>query len=570
MNKVLLFLILLPKGLWRMLGADVAQLRAVLGAKLMLDDRRPMAMGKGQGAKKKPFKFMTALSVLISVVIGFMYIIPLMMTDKFMGLWLYFTVFLLMLSFMLISDFSTVLFDKRDNSILLPRPVNERTLLLSRLLHMFIYLFRIVFPMSLAGWVVLGYAKGWAAALWFPVMILQLTVIALFLVNACYLMILRFAKPGRFKDIINYFQIAFSVLFFACVYLMPRAMNNTDFQEMKHTDYAWAVYTPTYWLSAAWSWIETDKLSAATKWISILAIVGPLLLVWLIVKYLSPSFAKRIGNIDDERTEGKAEEGATIAVTAVAKKDKLYLKLAALLNKNPLSKAGFIIAWLQTNRSRNFKMRVYPTFAYVPVYFVYLISQSKKPLSEVWEGLPQSSTHILLLYMTSFIVLQLLSMLVYSDQYKASWVYYSSPIARPGDVMVGAFKGVWLKYFIPMFAVVSGFVFWVWGIGSLLDIALAFINITLLALSVLRIAYRRLPFSAMERMNEKGNRFFKTMFVMILPMGLGFGHYWTTITPWLWWMKLVFILLSSILLWLLWDSYKHTSWDEVKKVDLSS
>jgi hypothetical protein len=74
----------------------------------------------------------------------------------------------------------------------------------------------------------------------------------------------------------------------------------------------------------------------------------------------------------------------------------------------------------------------------------------------------------------------------------------------------------------------------------------------------------------MEKMNEKGNRFFKTMFIMLFPAGLGFGHYFTPSIGFLWWMKLLFMILSCILLWLLWDSYKNTSWDEVKKVDLSA
>jgi ABC-2 type transport system permease protein len=567
MNKFLLFLILLPKKLWAALGADVNHLRAILKVKLMLDDRRPMAMGRQQQVRKKPVRFMTALSVFLSMVIGAMYIFPLMLDDTFMGLWLYCTVFLLMLSFMLISDFSTVLFDTRDKTILLPRPINERTLLLSRLLHMFIYLFRIVFPMSLAGWIVIGITKGWAAAVWFPFMIIMLTIVALFLVNACYLLILRFSKPGKFKDVVNYFQIIFSIMFFACVYLMPRAMDSEGFKQLKHTDFAWAQFTPTYWLAASYSWLEADKLSSLTKWISILAIAGPMILVWLTIKYLSPSFAKRIGNIDVVTTEEQ-----TSAVKKLERKSgsDFYLKLAGLLNKSPLSKAGFSIAWIQTGRSRNFKMRVFPSFGFVPVYFFYLITMNNtSSISDTWEKLPSTSTFVLLLYMTSFVVINLLNMLVHSDQYKASWIYYSSPVAVPGEVMVGAFKAVWVKYFLPMFTIVSCFVIYVWGAKALLDVALALINISLFALGILRVAYRRLPFSAMEQMNEKGNRFFKTIFTMFLPMGLGFGHYLTTTNPWLWWMKILFIILSSILLWLLWDSYKSTSWTQVKKVDLA-
>lgn len=566
MNKFFLFLILLPESLWKAMGADINHLKAILKVKLMLDDRRPLSMGKPQAKKKKPVRFMTVLSVFISIVIGIMYIIPLGLNDHFMGLWLYFSVFLVMLSIMLITDFSTVLFDTRDKTILLPRPINERTLLLSRLLHMFIYLFRIVFPMSLAGWIAFGIMEGWKAVVWFPFAILMLTIIALFLVNGCYLLVLRFSKPGKFKDIINYFQIGFSILFFACIYLMPRAVSNEGFQQLRHIDFPWAIYTPTYWLAASWSWFQPDTLWTATKWISILAVAAPLLLVWLTIKYLSPSFAKRIGNIDVIDNVAEAPD----LQQAKKVKSTIYLKLAHLLNRNPLGKAGFSIAWLQTDRSRNFKMRVYPTFAYVPVYFFYITTQSHKPLKEIWADMPGTSIYILLLYMTSFIVLQLLSMLVYSDQYKASWIYYSSPVAKPGAVMNGAFKGIWVKYFVPMFFLVSVFVLYVWGWTKLPDIVLAFTNITLFGVCIMRVAHRRLPFSAMEQMKEKGNRFFKTLFIMILPMGFGFGHYWTTITPWLWWMKIVFMLLSSIMLWLLWDSYKNTTWDELKKADLTA
>ena len=566
MNKLLLFLILLPKKLWAWTGADIVQLKAILKVKLMMDDRRPLRPGKQQ-SKKKPTKYASFVSVILSAAMGIMYTMPLMMVeDTIMGIWLYCSSFLLMLSFMLISDFSTVLFDTKDKNIILPRPINERTLLLSRLLHMFIYLFRIVVPMSLAGWIILGMEKGWLAALWFPFILLMLTIIALFIVNGVYLLILRLAHPGKFKDIINYFQIGVSMLVFACIYLMPRAVNTEGFAELKHNAYPWAVLTPSYWLAASWSWIEADKLSAATKWISILSFLGPLALAWLTIKYLSPSFAQRIGNIDNVNTE---EQPISENKTTQKKKSQFYLKLANWFNKNPLSKAGFCIAWLQTDRSRNFKMRVYPMFAFVPVYFIYIITMNHNvSLAETWEKLSSSKSYILLLYMTAFVVTNLMTMLVASDQYKASWIYYSSPISQPGYVMSGAFKGLWIKYFIPMYSIVACFILFIWGKHVIIDIILAFVNITVFALGILLISLRRLPFSSTEKMNEKGTRVMKSIFVMLLPMSFGFGHYWVCAVPWLWWMKLLFLALSSILVWLLWDSYQQTSWAQVKKTDL--
>jgi hypothetical protein len=573
MNRFFLFLIMLPKGLWRALGADVPQLKAILDVKLKLDDRRPLAFGRGASKKKKPAKYMSALSMFLSAIFGMVYIMPLMIPDPYMALWLYFSLFTVMLSIMLITDFSTVLFDARDKNILFPRPVGERTVLLSRMLHMLIYLMRIVLPMSLAGWVVVGFDKGWMAALWFPVAVAMLTLIALFFVNAVYLLLLRWVKPEKFKDVINYFQIAFSVCFFAMAYVMPRVASSPEFLAMKYLNYPWAKFTPTFWLAASYSWVAPGTL--VLRLLSILSIAGPLLLIWLTVKYLSPSFAARIALIDTVADTGistpkKEREERMAPVAAKTKANgKLYLLLADKLNKNPLSKAGFSIAWLQTDRSRNFKMRVYPTFAYVPVYFFFLATQSGKPLSEVWESLPQSGMYITLLYMTSFIVMQLIAMTVFSDQYKASWIYYSAPVAKPGAVMAGALKGIWVKYFMPMFLLVSAFVLYVWGAQKLLDVLLALTNISVFGLLIVRVTYRRLPFSAMEQMNEKGNRFLKSLFIMFVPFALGFGHFWAAKTPFVW-LRGLFLVLALILLWMLWDSYRNTSWEEVKKVDLDS
>lgn len=567
MNRLLLFLILLPRWIWQKMGADILQLKAILKIKLMLDDRRPLSMSKLPSDKKKPLRFMSLLSAFFSALIGFAYILPLFLDDNIMGYWLYFSVFLAMLSFMLISDFSTVLFDARDQSIIAPRPVSERTIILSRMLHMTLYLVRVVLPMSLAGWIFTLIDKGALAAAWFFLMVLMLTILALFLVNATYLLILKLAKPERFKDVINYFQIGFSMLMFAFIYLMPRAIDSEGFQQLKHADFSWALFTPSYWLAASFSWVVADTQSALTPWIGILAIVNPLLLMWFTVKYLTPSFALKVAQIDrvsvEQNADKPTDKNQTVHKSAVP---PLYHRLAKKFTHNAQEYAGFALAWLQTGRSRSFKMRVFPSYGFVPVYFFYLITMNHSAsIQDTWEQLPNTKTFVLLLYMTSFIVMNLLTMVVHSEQYKASWIYEASPVQKPGSIMAGAFKAVWIKYFLPVFLLISAFVLYVWGWTKVTDVFLALVNITVFALGILRVAYRKLPFSTMELMKERKNRFFKTMFIMMLPAGLGFGHYWTCITPWLWWLKWVFIGLSFILLWLLWDSYKNTSWEDLQK-----
>ena len=48
MNKLLLYIVMLPLALWRSMGADVNQLKAILGIRLILDDRKPVAIGRNQ------------------------------------------------------------------------------------------------------------------------------------------------------------------------------------------------------------------------------------------------------------------------------------------------------------------------------------------------------------------------------------------------------------------------------------------------------------------------------------------------------------------------------------------
>ena len=48
---------------------------------------------------------------------------------------------------------------------------------------------------------------------------------------------------------------------------------------------------------------------------------------------------------------------------------------------------------------------------------------------------------------------------------------------------------------------------------------------------------------------------------------LGAGHYLAVYLDWLW-LKIIFIILSGGMLWLVWDSYAHSKWADIKAVDL--
>lgn len=557
MNKFLLRLMLLPKGIYRRMGADLNQLRALLEVKLKMDDRKPISTMNMGAKKKKPPRFTSFWTAFISFFTGIIYVLPMvaLRDEPILGLWAYFTFFLFLLSFTLITDFSSVLLDTRDKYVVMPRPVNNKTLFLSRLLHILIYLIRIVVPMSLPGWIVVGIIN-WKLAVWFPLPLLLLIGTSLFLVMLLYLLLLRFASAARFKNILNGFQIVLSILLFSSYYLVPQVIESAQIAALKLSDVSWVQYFPTFWISATGSFLLKTGAVPGAIGFSVLAILFPILLLWIAVRWLAPGFMSRLA--DAETGGGEAQE----KVKPQTRRSKL--KWAQRLNQSEDARAGFSLAWIQTGRSRNFKMKVLPTLAYVPVYFFYLLFLNQHAsFQEVWAGLPQTGRHIGLLYMAAFILLQTLNYLIMSEQYKAAWIYFAAPLARPGLVMAGAFKAVWLKYFLPFFAAIAIFVLYLWGPAAIWDVALALVNVTVFAVSIGVLMYRYLPFSKIEQMKEKGGRFFKMLLVFIIPAMLGFGHYMVWLADF-WWLKLTYLLVSLALLWTFWDSYRNTTWTQLK------
>ena len=236
MNKLFVFLVMLPAKLWASMGADTEQLRAILSIRLTMDNRKPFGIGRKQ-SQKKTVKNAIFTGILVSLLMGAVYTLFSLVPDVVFSLTIFFGYVLLWLCLMLITDFSTILIDQRDKFIINPRPVNDKTIVLAKLLHIFIYLFRIVTPIVIPEWIYLGYRFGVSSALLFPFAIILILFIALFLVNTCYLLIVKYAAT-KFKEIINYFQIGASVVFFAAIYLRPRSFDAETKMASSITDFA--------------------------------------------------------------------------------------------------------------------------------------------------------------------------------------------------------------------------------------------------------------------------------------------------------------------------------------------
>ena len=192
-NRFFLWLVLVPSSLYEKMGINVNQLRAVLNTKLLIDDRRPNTFHQTQQKKqKKPVSFATLGTMFVTGFMGCFFLVSFIVgQDMVTRLTIYFSFFIFILASTLIADFTSVLIDIRDNVVILPKPISDKTFVLARLLHILIHISKLVIPMVLPALIYLGIKQPVIKLFPFVFLIALATLFTIFLFNTLYIFILK-------------------------------------------------------------------------------------------------------------------------------------------------------------------------------------------------------------------------------------------------------------------------------------------------------------------------------------------------------------------------------------------
>ena len=558
MNKLFLKLISVFYPMLQKTGVDTVQLNEILRIKLLLDSRRPTTFfNQRKQASKKMGKVAESWGInfflmLMGLFIGFI----LMAFDQpFLGQTIYFTVFMVMLSLTMISDFTAVLLDTRDQYIILPRPVDDRTVAMSRIMHIGLYIFRLAIFLGLPGIVLIGFKDGLLAAPLLLLQIIEATFLTVFLVNMVYLVLMRLVTPEQFKSVISYFQIFFSVVIFGSYYLLPRMINLADLKNVQVISHSWAYVLPSVWISALNEvLIHPGRSDIITSLLAIAGITVPLAGLWLVAKVLAPGFNRRLAIAATSDSQPYRPE-----VTGKPVKADFRDKIANFLASEPGENAGFKITWKMAARMREFKIKVYPAFAYVPIYFLYFALNSKgSNLNDRFAALQTGRNYILLIYLCTFIVSVFLQNISYSEKFRASWVYYARPLKQPGRVLAGMYKAIIALYFFPFCLLVSIGIVVIWGPQTINDIILAFFISLIYGLLTSLFVLKGLPFSKPVLLKQSGGRVITSLLITSFIAAAGFAHYFL-----MRWETVIWILIIPAIgiFWLMMNQYARQSWE---------
>ncbi|MEO6917359.1 MAG: hypothetical protein ABI151_18500 [Chitinophagaceae bacterium] len=561
-NKGLVSLALLPKFLYRKMGADVNDLRLILTTKLLIDDRRPNTLHVTRSRKQtKSISLATVGTMIISAVMGLFFLVSFAIGSNMVTqMTIYFTLFTILLTLTLITDFTSVLIDVRDNQIILPKPVTDKTFVLARLLHIFIHINKIVLPMSLAGLIFMGIRHGAWQAVVLLFAIFMVTVFSIFVINTIYLAILRVTTPQKFKTIISYVQIAMTIAIYGASQILPRMIDAQNFLRIDFNNKSWRWSVPTYWFARGWNFFQSLQGGRENLAGAILLLAVPVFSMWIVIRYLAPSFTRKLATM----TSGS--DGDVVMPKQALNESRsfwprLTRNLSTLLTKSPEEKMAFQLTWKLTSRLRDFKLKVYPGIGYMAVFiFIMVFPNFRK------NGMPETFSFapgivLGMTYASGFIFITSINQLQYSESFKASWFYLTTPIKNPGHLFSGALKAAAVKLFVPFALIASVIEIVLYGYTVIPNLLLAFSNVLASSIFISLLTFQSLPFSSGQTASQQTSVMFRFIGCSLVAGLFGFLHYLIfSFLP----VVIIGIVLSLIANWLLINTLKNRSWSRVR------
>ena len=553
MTTIVLWLLDHVQALFRILGADYTQLRAIVQVKLTMDNRRSFVSlgryGKQSAESNNNFIRILGTYALIGGLISAGILAFAEQDNLFFPLTLQFTYIMALCAMTLISDFSSVILDSSDNQIILPRPVSSRTLWLARVVHITSYLFAIVLSLSVVAVLIIASRFGALAGLLFLALSLLSAILMVFLTNVFYLGLMQFISEEKLREVINYFQIAMAILFYGGYQFLPRLVDSPARLNEAVEHQWWHYLIPPMWMAGAVDAIIRPVFDQQHLIFFALAITTPFAGLWFMNRFLTAGFTQKLGGLDQE---SRPATDVSVSKTLSAGLNWVE-RLAGWLTTNSLERAAFAFTWRITGRDRKFKLKTYPQMGYGLAY-VFLVSFQGRSMGN------SSFSYLFALYFAGLYVMVAQYQLSVSDNYRASWVYGSAPIRTPGDVLAGSLKALIVKLLTPFYLLLSLYILYRYGTDKLGDVLLAYSNSLVMLLSATLLSTRHMPFS-IEQDALKQNNTARGLQVSVVLGVVGFAHYGLTYLPYGVWIAIPF---SAAIVWFLFRQYKKTGWEQIE------
>lgn len=506
-------------------GVDFERLKIITETKILMDRRRVYLNWRQKQQKENSNPLL--ITLLLYGLFGAFAAAIIMAMQSLMGGMIFIHSYLLfMMTMTMITDFSSVLLDTTDNQVILPRPVNSRTLFIARLVHILVYLLQFTIALALVPLIAIFFKYGFLTGMASIATMLLTVALAVFVTYLLYAFILRFSNEQKVKDIVGYFQIFMTVFFAVAFQVIPRL---TDMNILS-TDFHihWYSYLlPPVWMAMLLDSVYTHQLDLPHAVMSGMALTIPAITFWLMIRYLAPSFSRKLSALNND------SGGSKTAATALAQPKSLSEKLSAITCRSKTESAGFEMVWKITARDKGFKLQFYPSLAYLLVFIFVFVFKSGQDVQTLWQKLPGTKMFLFFVYLCILSIANSRIFVEFNENFLASWIYQSTPVLKPGEIISGGLKALLIKFYLPIYAILFSFGYYVWGNGIIDDFVLGFFNNILIFLVTASFTEHYLPFSRQTNTKQQSGRFAQVMLQMLIIAALVGLHYLVIQVDWL-------------------------------------
>lgn len=532
--KVLKFLDLF-KGVFEKFHIDYLAMRKILQVKLLLDSRRVATVLQNSNSNKEEKKeknnFIKSLGMYL--LLGLV-MIPLVLfgNNYLFQMSFVFGIFMFFMMTSLISDFSSVLLDLRDKEILLSKPINNRTLNMAKVLHIFFYVFMITMAIMGPALIVSLIKNG---VLFFLIFLMEIILIDLFLIvvtGLIYLLILRFFDGEKLKDIINYVQIGLTITLSAGYQLIGRIFNFVDLNNIEFINKWWTYILSPVWFAAPLELIINNNRERYIIVYSLMAFIIPIISIIIYIK-LMPAFER---NLQKLSSAGKGKKS----------RDRLNNFMAKIVCRTKEERNFYRFSTNMIKNERTFKLKVYPNLGMgfiFPILMLFSFSYGNS-ISEIVNSKVYFS-----IYFVFFIIPAILQFLSYSGNYKGAWIYKALPIDYPESIYRGAVKSVFINLFTPVFILVSIIFLIIFKFKIIGDIFIVYLNMMLSICILFMIQVKDLPFSKAFEVSQGRGGFISLILTLLCILSLVAAHYFIGKLNYGKYIYMGIVIIANIIAW---------------------
>jgi ABC-2 type transport system permease protein len=434
---------------------------------------------------------------------------------------LYHSILLVYFSLLIITEFSTILFDTKDNVEILPRPIDSKTFYASRIVHIVIYLLRMGIPLSLGGVLFASLKLGPSTGLLLFILVLLDVVMAVFISNIFYMGVIRFFSAEKFKTIIMYVQVLLAVIIYGGYQFVPKLFDNEMITEAHLGHQWWLNLILPYWpAKVSTLFLEGNFYDL---WPQILLnFLFPVLGIVAIVKYFAPFYNRKLSEIDgisDKPVKNQRSE------------KKQGRVLIDFLRFSTTEKALYRLIRMVVSKDRKFKQGVYSLVGYAVVLLLLPFASKIGHAGEFLSEVANSKRYFIVLFVPTILSLVIYPTLQYSEEPESVWLFRFLPIKQAGEFFIASLMITLINYFLPMALIALLITFLIWPLSILNHVVLIFgVSLLFMALYVL-ILPKYLPLSRDRSMSNSSQNIGNVMLMFALIAAVGGLVYACSLLP---------------------------------------